>query len=296
MPASRRSPGPDRAWLLLAPGLLWLLGLFVLPLLALLPLSLAERSSRFALQFRLTGRIANYAEAWNQYGPLLLRSLLYAGLATALALAIAYPLACFIAFRGGRWRTLLTGLVVLPFFTASLVRLIAWTTLLADQGPVLRALRALALTGPLEALGLLPDGRLLNTATAVVIGLAYNAIPFLVLPLVLCLGRVGTPLLEAAADLYAGRWRTLRGVIWPLSRPGLAAGLTLSLVPTVGDVLQPQVLGNPGTAMVGNGIRSLVLVQWELPRAAALTVLLMLLLAITVRLARRVGADDELVA
>jgi spermidine/putrescine transport system permease protein len=112
MRVSRRSSGPDPAWLMLAPGLLWLLALFVLPLLGLLPLSLAERSSRFGLVFRFTGRLANYGEAWQQYGPLLLRSLLYSGLATALALAIGYPLACFIAFRGGRWRLLLTSLGV----------------------------------------------------------------------------------------------------------------------------------------------------------------------------------------
>jgi spermidine/putrescine transport system permease protein len=282
------------AWLMLAPGLVWLLALFVLPLLGLLPLSLAEKGSRFGLLFRFTGRIANYGEAWQQYGPLLLRSLLYAGLATALALAVGYPLACFIAFRGGRWRSWLTGLVVLPFFTASLVRLIGWTTLLADQGPVLGVLRGVGLALPLEALGLLHDGRLLNTATAVVGGLAYNAVPFLVLPLVVSLERVGPALLEAAADLYAGPWRTLRHVIWPLSRPGLAAGLTLSLVPTVGDVLNPQVLGGPNNRMIGSGIQSLVLIQRELPRAAALTVLLMLLLGTSVLLALRAGAHDDL--
>ena len=294
MNASRRSSGPDPAWLMLAPGLLWLLALFVLPLLGLLPLSLAEPASRFGLQFSVTGRFANYGEAWQQYGPLLLRSLHYAALATALALGIAYPLACFIAFRGGRWRSLLTGLVVLPFFTASLVRLIGWTTLLADQGPLLSLLRGLGLDRPLEALGLLQDGRLLNTATAVVLGLTYNAVPFLVLPLVVCLERVGAPLLEAAADLHAGPWRTLVRVILPLSRPGLAAGLTLSLVPTVGDVLNPQVLGGPTNLMIGSGIQSLVLVQRQMPRAAALTVLLMLLLGISVLLGLRAGARDDL--
>lgn len=294
MSDSRRSWAPDASSWALVPGLAWLLGLFVLPLLALLPLSLAEPLGRFSLRFQFTGRIANYGEVLQAYGPLLLRSLLVAGLATALALLISYPLACYIAFRGGRWRPLLTGLVVLPFFTASLVRMIGWSTLLADQGPLLGLLRGLALVPPLEALGLLQDGRLLNTTAAVVGGLAYNAVPFLVLPLVVCLERVGTPLLEAAADLQAGPWITLRRVIWPLSRPGLAAGLTLSLVPTVGDVINPQMLGGPNDRLIGNALQSLVLVQRQLPRSAALTVVLMGLLAITVLIGLRGGSRDDL--
>lgn len=294
MNGSRRSSGPEAAWLLLAPGLLWLLGLFVLPLLWLLPLSLAEARSRFALQFSVTGRLANYGEALHQHGPLLLRSLLIAGLAAALALLISYPLACFIAFRGGRWRSLLTGLVVLPFFTATLVRMIAWTTLLADQGPLLMLLRRLGLVVPLEALGVLQEGRLLNTPAAVVGGLAYNAVPFLVLPLVVSLERIGPLLLEAAADLHAGPWTTFRRVVWPLSRPGLAAGLSLSLVPAVGDVIHPQLLGGPNDRMVGNALQTLVLVQRDLPRGAALTVLLIALLLVTVLLGLRGSGSDEL--
>jgi len=294
MSGSRRSWAPEASSWALVPGLIWLLGLFVLPLLALLPLSLAEPLGRFSLRFAVTGRLANYSEVWQAYGPLLLRSLLVAGLATLVALLISYPLACFIAFRGGRWRPLLTGLVVLPFFTASLVRMIGWTTLLADRGPLLGLLRGLGLVGPLEALGLLQDGRLLNTTAAVVGGLAYNAVPFLVLPLVVCLERIGAPLLEAAADLQAGPWITLRRVIWPLSHPGLAAGLTLSLVPTVGDVITPQMLGGPNDRLIGNALQNLVLVQRQLPRSAALTVLLMALLALTVLLALRSGNRDDL--
>ena len=215
-------------------------------------------------------------------------------MATALALLISYPLACFIAFRGGRWRPLLTGLVVIPFFTASLVRMIGWTTLLADRGPLLGLLRGLGLVLPLEVLGLLQDGRLLNTTPAVVGGLAYNAVPFLVLPLVVTLQRVGVSLLEAAADLQAGPWITLRRVIWPLSKPGLAAGLTLSLVPTVGDVINPQMLGGPNDRLIGNALQNLVLVQRQLPRSAALTVVLMALLALLVLFGLRGGSRDDL--
>ena len=294
MSGSRLSWGPEVSWLLLAPGLAWLLGLFVLPLLGLLPLSLAEPLGRFSLRFRFTGRIDNYSDVLQHYGPLLLRSLLVAGLATALALLISYPLACFIAFRGGRWRPLLTGLVVIPFFTASLVRMIGWTTLLADRGPLLGLLRGLGLVMPLEVLGLLHDGRLLNTTPAVVGGLAYNAVPFLVLPLVVTLQRVGVSLLEAAADLQAGPWITLRRVIWPLSKPGLAAGLTLSLVPTVGDVINPQMLGGPNDRLIGNALQNLVLVQRQLPRSAALTVVLMALLALLVLFGLRGGSRDDL--
>jgi spermidine/putrescine transport system permease protein len=280
-------------WLLLAPGLSWLLLLFALPLLGLVPLSLSERSDRFRLLFRFTGQLTNYREALQEHGGVLLQSFIYTGASTLLALAIGYPLACFIAFRGGRWRGLLTGLVVMPFFTAYLVRTLAWSTLLADRGPVLALLRWLGLVGPLETLGVLQDGRLLNTAAAVVGGLAYNALPFLVLPLVVSLERVGPALLEAAEDLHAGPWMILRRLIWPLSRPGLLAGLTLSVVPSVGDLVNGQYLGGPNNRMLGNAIESLVLVQGQLPRAAALTVLLLLLLGVMVTLALRGRGSGE---
>ena len=145
MPASpqrdRRHGGPRIhrprwPWLLLAPGLLWLLVLYLLPLLSLVPLSLSEPVSRFGLETVFRGRLANYQEVLQSYGPILLRSFAYASLATGLGVVLAYPLAWTIRFRGGRWQPLLMGLVVLPSLTSFLVRAIAWTSLLADQGPL----------------------------------------------------------------------------------------------------------------------------------------------------------------
>lgn len=274
-------------WLLLAPGLLWLTALYLLPLLALVPLSLSEPRSRFGLETVFRGRIAVYPEVLGAYGPVLLRSFTYAALATGMGLLLAYPLACAIRFRGGRWRTLLVGLVVLPSLVSQLVRAIAWTSLLGDQGPVLALLQMLQLSGPLSALGVLRDGRLLNTATAVILGLTSNLLPFLVLPLVVALERIDPHLLEAAADLHAGPLQRFRTVILPLSRPGLAAALLLSLIPAAGDMVNPRLLGGPDQRMVANTIDTLLLVQLQAPRAAALTLVLMALITVAVLLQLR---------
>ncbi|MEB3200090.1 MAG: ABC transporter permease [Synechococcaceae cyanobacterium] len=262
-------------WLPLLPGLLWLLLLFLLPLLGLLVCSLSVPMDRFSLALRFDWHWANYAEALHRHGALLLRSLGMAGLATLLAALIGYPLAWVIAFRGGRWRGLLLGLVVVPFFTSTLVRAIAWTTLLADEGPLLALLRRLELVQPLQLLGLLSQGRLLNTGAAVVGGLTYNALPLMVLPIVVGLERLDPLLLEAADDLHADPSQRFRRVVWPLSLPGLAAGCLLSLIPALGDVVSPRLLGGPNDRMVGNAIESLLLVQQQLPLGAALAWLLM---------------------
>ena len=281
-------------WLLLSPGLLWLLGLYLLPLLGLLPLSLSEPLSRFGLETVFTGRLANYQEVLQAHGPILVRSFAYAGLATALGLVLAYPLAYAIRFRGGRWQPLLIGLVVLPSLSSYLVRAIAWTSLLGDQGPVLALVAALGLTGPLDAMGVLIDGRLLNTATAVILGLTTNLLPFLVLPLVVAMERIDPRLLEAAADLHAGPLRRFMQVVWPLSRPGLAAGILLSLIPAAGDVVNPLFLGGPNNRMIANTIENLLLVQLQAPRAAALTLVLMALITLAVLLQLRGRGGQEL--
>lgn len=286
------NPRPRWPWLLLAPGLLWLLVLYLLPLLSLVPLSLSEPVSRFGLETVFRGRLANYQEVLEAYGPILLRSFAYAGLATGLGVVLAYPLAWMIRFRGGRWQPLLMGLVVLPSLTSFLVRAIAWTSLLADQGPVLQLLSALGLIAPLQGLGVLHDGRLLNTATAVILGLTTNLLPFLVLPLVVAMQRIDPVLLEAAADLHAGALRRFTRVVWPLSRPGLAAGILLSLIPAAGDVVNPRFLGGPNNQMIANSIDNLLLVQLQAPRAAALTLVLMALISVAVLLQLRRGLEE----
>jgi spermidine/putrescine transport system permease protein len=295
MSVSRRSPRaearPSRnrqqawlPWLLLAPGLIWLLLWFALPLTQLLPVSLSDNADRFRMTLVFSGRLANYTEVMAQYAPVLARSLIYAAASTVLAVLIAYPLAWVIRFRGGRWKGLLIALVVVPFFTSYLVRAIAWSTLLGDDGPVLSALRAVGL----------PAGtRLLNTAVAVVGGLTYNALPFIVLPIALSLERIPRELLDAARDLQAGPWTVFRRVVLPLSAPGLAAGIVLSLIPAAGDVVNAQFLGGPNNRMIGNVVQSLMLVQRQFPRGAALAVVLMALMTATVVVhVRRHGSSD----
>jgi spermidine/putrescine transport system permease protein len=315
MPASPRSPRPERRrsaalrsvalrpgaprsaalapWALLAPGLLWLLLLFVLPLAALVPMSLSEPRDRFSLVMGFTGTLANYGAVLADYSPILLRSFGYAALATLLAVLIAYPLAWVISFRAGHRKGLLLALVVVPFFTSYLVRAIAWTTLLGDEGPVLRLLRWLGLSGLLEVLGVLEDGRLLNTAAAVIGGLTYNTLPFMVLPIVVSMEKIDPRLLDAARDLHAGALATFRRVVFPLTLPGLAAGVVLSLIPAAGDVVNAQFLGGPNNRMVGNVIQSLMLVQRQLPKGAALALLLMTLMtAAVLAYVRRHGSEE----
>ena len=296
MPRSPRAEArrPWWPWLLLTPGLLWLLGLYVLPLLALVPLSLSEPLSRFGLDTVFTGRVANYTEVLQAYGPILVRSFSFAAIATAVGLVLAYPLAFAIRFRGGRWQPLLIGLVVLPSLSSFLVRAIAWTSLLGDNGPVLGLVQSLGLTDGLNGLGVLRDGRLLNTPAAVIIGLTNTLLPFLVLPLVVAMQRIDPRLLEAAADLHAGPLRSFTRVVWPLSLPGLGAGLLLSLIPAAGDVVNPRFLGGPNDRMIANAIDNLLLVQLQAPRAAALTLVLMALITVAVGLQLRGRGLEEL--
>ena len=296
MPRSPRAEvrWPRWPWLLLTPGLLWLLGLYVLPLLGLVPLSLSEPLSRFGLDTVFTGRVANYSEVLEAYGPILLRSFSFAAIATAVGLVLAYPLAFAIRFRGGRWQPLLIGLVVLPSLSSFLVRAIAWTSLLGDNGPVLGLVESLGLTDGLNGLGVLRDGRLLNTPAAVIIGLTNTLLPFLVLPLVVAMQRIDPRLLEAAADLHAGPLRRFTRVVWPLSLPGLGAGLLLSLIPAAGDVVNPRFLGGPNDRMIANAIDNLLLVQLQAPRAAALTLVLMALITVAVVLQLRGRGLEEL--
>jgi spermidine/putrescine transport system permease protein len=298
LPRSPRAEADRRRrwwpWLLLAPGLIWLIGLYVLPLLGLVPLSLSEPVSRFGLETVFRGRLANYTEVLQAYGPILVRSFGFALIATALGLVLAYPLAFAIRFHGGRWQPLLVGLVVLPSLTSYLVRAIAFTSLLGDSGPVLNLVAGLGLTGWLDGLGVLRDGRLLNTPTAVILGLTNNLLPFFVLPLVVAMERIDPRLLEAADDLHAGPLRSFTQVVWPLSLPGLGAGILLSLIPAAGDVVNPKFLGGPNDRMIANSIENLLLVQLQAPRAAALTLVLMALITAAVLLQLRGRGVDDL--
>jgi len=279
-PVRRRPP-----WLLLLPGLLWLALFFLVPMITLASMSLQTGSLQTG--YALTWTWSTYTDAWSTYGDQLVRSFLYAGSATVLALLIGYPLAYAIAFKAGRWRNLMLVLVIAPFFTSFLIRTLAWKIVLADQGWLVGALQWVGLLGE--------NGRLLATPTAVVLGLTYNFLPFMVLPLYASLEKIDPRLLEAATDLYATPARAFWAVTWPLSIPGVVAGTLLTFIPASGDYVNVQFLGNPGSQMIGNVIQSRFLTVLDYPVAAALSITVMLaVLVLVLSYVRRVGARELL--
>lgn len=288
--------GPRRRltpYLLLLPGLAWLALFYVAPLLTLLRISLSSRQGRFSMTYLFTWNLANYQQAFTDFGPQFGRAFLYGGLATLAAIAIGYPLAYVVAFRGGRFKTILLGLVVVPFFTSYLIRTIAWSSILADSGPVVSALDDLRLVGVLEWLGIMDKGRLLNTPAAVVGGLTYNFLPFMVLPIFVSLEKIDLALVDAAQDLYCSAGAAFRRVVLPLSLPGIFAGTILTFIPATGDFINAQFLGNPNTTMIGNSIQEQFLRLNNHPVASAMSFVLMALMAaLVIVYSRFFGTED----
>ena len=269
-------------YLLLAPGLAWLAIFFVAPLGFLAYQSLQSGSFDFGYEF--TWAWENYREAISTYHEHLIRSFVYAGLATLLALLISYPLAYWIAFRGGRWKNLLLLAIIAPFFVTYLIRTLAWQTILSDNGYVVETLRTLHVLDE--------DGRLLATSTAVVAGLTYNFLPFMALPLYVALEQIDSRLIEAAQDLYASKLQAFLRVTLPLSLPGVFAGTLLTFIPAAGDFINAQLLGTPQQHMIGNVIQSKFLELIDYPAAAALSFVLMATILIGVLLyARALGSE-----
>jgi len=255
-------------YLLLAPGVAWLVVFFAIPALNQVFVSLQE--GNFEVGYTFAWNWDTYATALTDYGEQFGRSLVYAGIATACALVIAFPLVYFIAFKAGRWRNLMLLLIVLPFFTSYLVRTVAWQSILADQGWVAERLRDVGVIAR--------DGRLLATTTAVIAGITYNFLPFMALPIYVSLEKVDRRLIEAATDLYASRAQAFRRVTLPLALPGVLAGSLLTFIPAAGDFVNAQLLGTSRQTMVGNVIQSKFLVVTDYPTAAALSLTLMALL------------------
>jgi spermidine/putrescine transport system permease protein len=251
-------------YLLLGPGLIWLIVFFVIPMYYMGRLSLY--SGTLESGFHFDWAFSNFSDSLTLYDTQFLRSLIYAGSATLLCLLIGYPLAYAIAFKAGRWRNALLFLVIAPFFTTYLIRTLAWETILSDQSPVVDVL---------DALGLTSNGRVLATGPAVIAGLTYNFLPFMVLPLYASLERVDQSLIEAASDLYASTRTAFRKVTLPLTMPGIVAGTLLTFIPAMGDYVNAFFLGGPGNKMIGNTIQSLYLTQRDYPAAAALSFVLM---------------------
>lgn len=286
-PASSGTSGVRRrartAYLLLIPGLLWLGIFFVIPLVSLFLTSLQAPTDEVGV-YQPGFQVSNYLVALQEYWPQFIRSFIYAGIATVLALIIAYPLAYFIAFRAGKWKALMLVLVVAPFFASFLLRTYAWRTILSDEG---------AITSFLNALHLLPQGRILNTGIAVVLGLTYNFLPFMILPLFAALDKIDPRLIEAAKDLYAKPSVAFRKVIWPLSLPGVVAGTLLTFIPAAGDYINATLLGAPGDRMVGNAIQTNFLQFRDYPTASALSFILMaIILTLVFVYVRRAGTEE----
>ncbi len=294
-PDQARTVGRKRStpYLLLLPAALWLIVFFAVPLVFLVSQSIQEGS--MASGYAVTWNFPIYPEAISRYSEQLIRSLLYAGAATVLALAIAYPLAYTLAFRAGRWRNLLLVLVIAPFLTSFLIRTLAWQNILATDGPVTGALQALGVTDLLRTVGLIDGDKLLGTPLAVITGLTYNFLPFMVLPLYASLERIDPRLHEAAGDLYSSPWTGFRKVTVPLSMPGVVAGTLLTFIPAAGDYINSQLLGSPNTTMIGQVVAGQFLRVLDYPTAAALSVVLMLtILALVTVYVRRSGTEDLL--
>jgi len=270
-------------YLLLGPGLAFLALFFVVPLGFLGHQSL-ETGDVFGLGYRFEWAWHNYSDALSTYHAQLVRSFEYAGIATVAALLISYPLSYWIAFRGGRWKNVLLLFIIGPFFVTYLIRTLAWETILADEGPVVRFLHNVGLLGA--------EGRLLQTSLAVVAGITYNFLPFMALPLYVSLEQIDQRLIEAAQDLYASKARAFLRVTLPLSLPGVFAGTLLTFIPAAGDFINAQLLGTPRQFMIGNVIQSKFLELTDYPAAAALSFILMLaILVLIAAYARALGTE-----
>ncbi|PWJ25523.1 spermidine/putrescine transport system permease protein [Branchiibius hedensis] len=285
-------PKRKRSWaayLLLLPATIWLIVFFVVPLIQLFTVSLQSGYPGNPGYYYRDLNFGNYLTAFTQYWPHFVRSLLFAGLATFFAFVLAYPLAYAMAFKAGRWRNVMLICVIAPFFTSFILRTIAWRQILADGGPVMATFHSLHLTW------MLPDGRITETWIAVVAGLTYNFLPFMVLPIYASLERADPRVIEAGGDLYANGFTTFRTVTLPMSMPGVLAGTLLTFIPAAGDYVNADLLGSDrSTKMVGNVIESQFFkVPGGFPTAAALSFTLMALILLLVFFyVRKFGTED----
>ncbi|HEY3192206.1 MAG TPA: ABC transporter permease [Solirubrobacterales bacterium] len=278
---------------LLAPGTIWLIVFFVVPMYFMAEMSLRSGVPNTPEGFTFNWAFSNYSDALAGRGEQIVRTFYYAGTATILALLIAYPLAYTIALKvNPRWRLPLLFAVIAPFFTTYLIRTVAWETILADDSPIVDLLKSLQIIPD--------DGRVLATSGAVIAGLTYNFLPFMILPIYASLERIDTSLIEAAKDLYASARHAFLRVTLPLTMPGVIAGVLLTFIPASGDYVNAAFLGGANNTMIGNKIQSTYLQQSDYPKAAALSFLMMAavlaVVFIYIRLAGTeafVGSEEE---
>jgi spermidine/putrescine transport system permease protein len=271
----------------LLPGGVWLLLFFALPVALLAQSTLWDPSGSLDSPdgYAMTWHWQNFTDGLSTYSDQFLRSLEYSLIATVICLLIGYPLAYAIALKAGRWKNLMLIAVIAPFFTSFLVRTLAWKTILSDNGFVVGALRWLHLFGP--------DDRLLATPAAVVAGITYNFLPFMVLPLYASLEKLDPRLLEAAGDLYANPIKAFWKVTLPLSMPGVVGGTLMTFIPAAGDYINAELLGSPSTTMIGNVIQSQYQKVGDIPIGAALSFTLMAgILIMVFAYVRKAGTDE----
>jgi spermidine/putrescine transport system permease protein len=293
-PSMGRNQAAERAetrrrrvpYLLLAPGLLWLVIFYLIPIFQLLRMALTSGSLESGFVFNWAWD--NFSQVFTTYQGQMLRSIGYALATTVITLIIAYPMAYAIAFRGGKYQSLLLLLLLMPLLFPFLMRTLAWRIILADQGVVVQALQNIGLLGE--------NGRLLATGWAVVAGLVYNFLPFMALPIYVSLEKIDHRLIEAATDLYAKPSTAFRKVTFPLSMPGVISGTLLTMIPAAGDYVNVELLGNPQQAMMGNVIQNKFLNIIDYPSAAAISFTLMLAIVLVVIFYVRTAGTEDLVA
>ena len=278
---------------LLGPGTIWLIVFFAIPMYFMAEMSLRSGIPNTPEGFSFSWEFANYSDALAGRGEQIARTFYYAGAATAISLLIAYPLAYAIALKvNSRWRLPLLFAVIAPFFVTYLIRTIAWETILYDDSPIVDVLKALAIVPE--------NGRVLDTSGAVIAGLTYNFLPFMILPIYASLERIDTRLIEAGKDLYASARQAFFRVTLPLTMPGVVAGALLTFIPASGDYVNAEFLGGANNAMIGNKIQSTYLEEGDYPEAAALSFLMMAAVLIVVLVYLRlagteafIGAEDD---
>src|SRR6478609_7496968 len=232
--------------------MLWLILFFLVPMWTLLKIALSTKPNAFLPEYEFTWEWSNFSTAVDRFQPELVRSFSYAAAATIMCIAIGYPLAYFLAFKAGKYRTILLGLVMVPFFISFLIRTIAWQTILGQEGPALWFLENFRLVSITDALGVTSSGAFLNTSQAVILGLTYNFVPFMILPIYVSLEKIDPGLISAGQDLYSTPRQAFRKIVLPLSLPGVFAGTLLTFIPSAGDYINAELLGNVRTGMIGS--------------------------------------------
>jgi spermidine/putrescine transport system permease protein len=294
---SKRRLGSRLApYALVLPGWLWLVIFFVVPTVTML--SVSTMTGNDLDGFKQTFHFGTYADAWRDFHVQIIRSLEYGLIATAICLLIAYPVAYWIAFRGGRYKSSLLFLLLLPFFVSFVIRTQSWEFILEDDGWVVGVLQDLHITGLMQDMGILDnDHQILQTKVAVIGGLVYNFLPFAVLPIYVALERIEPALLEAASDLYATKAAAIRKVVVPLSLPGVFAAVLLTFVPASSDFVNSTILGGSDTTMIGNIIQTQYFTNLDYPTAASLSFILMGILLVGIFVyARLIGTENALEA